>query len=93
MYIQCMDIMIAYAGIGFNGLARILIAKHKPTNFFNTVRLINLELLSSEQLEEIQQEMKLSQLLHHHNIACYLSSFVVGVHLWAVQPLMHYGKL
>ena len=80
-------------GIGFNGQARILIAKHKPTQFFNTVRHINLELLSSEQLEEVQQEMKLSQLLHHHNIACYLTSFVVGVHLWAVQPLMHYGEL
>lgn len=70
----------------------ILIAKHKPTNFFNTVRHINLELLTSEQLEEVQQEMKLSQLLHHHNIACYLANFVVGVHLWAVQPLMHYGE-
>ena len=79
------------AGIGFTGQARILIAKHKPTNFFNTVRHINLELLTSDQLEEVQQEMKLSQLLHHQNIACYLTSFVVGVHLWAVQPLMHYG--
>ena len=79
-------------GIGFTGQARILIARHKPTNFFNTVRHINLEVLTSEQLEEIQQEMKLSQLLHHQNIACYLTSFVVGSHLWAVQPLMHYGE-
>lgn len=93
IYTRIVSLLLLYAGIGFNGLARILIAKHKPTEFFNTVRHINLELLSSEQLEEVQQEMKLSQLLHHHNIACYLTSFVVGVHLWAVQPLMHYGKL
>ena len=85
--------IIIYVGVGFCGQARILIAKHKPTDFFNTVRHINLELLTSEQLEEVQHEMKLSQLLHHHNVACYLTSFVVGVHLWAIQPLMHYGEL
>ena len=44
-----------------------------------------------EQLEEVEHEMKISQLLHHSNIVCYLTSFVVGTHLCAIQPLMHYG--
>ena len=90
---ECEYYNAIYVGVGFNGQARIMIAKHKPTDFFNTVRHINLELLTSEQLEEIQQEMKLSQLLNHQNIACCITSFVVGVHLWAVQPLMQYGEL
>ncbi len=56
------------------------------------VRHIDLELLSFQQLDEVQHEIKISQLLHHQNIACYLTSFVVDAHLWAVQPLMHYGE-
>lgn len=82
-----------HAGVGFLGQATILIAQYKPLRLFTVVRHINLEALTAEQLEEVQQEMKLSQQLSHHNVACYLTSFVVGVHLWAVQPLMHYGKL
>lgn len=79
-------------GEGFLGFANILIAQYKPCKLFTVIRHIDLEVLSTEQLEEVQKEMKLSQLLSHSNIACYLSSFVVGTHLWAVQPLMHYGK-
>lgn len=78
-------------GVGFSGMSTILIAQYKSLQLFTVLRHINLEALASEQLEEIQQEMKLSQLLSHHNITCYLGSFVVGVHLWAIQPLMHYG--
>ena len=73
-------------------MATILIAKYKPLKLFTVIRHINLELLGSDQLEEVQEEMKLSKQLHHQNITCYLTSFVVGVHLWAVQPLMHYGE-
>lgn len=79
-------------GVGFLGVASILIAQYKPLQLFTVVRHIDLEVLSTEQLEELQQEMKLSQQLAHANIACYLTSFVVGIHLWAVQPLMHYGQ-
>lgn len=79
-------------GVGFSGQAAILIAQYKPLELFAVVRHINLEMLTLEQIEELQHEMKLSQLLSHQNIACYLTSFVVGVHLWAVQPLMHYGS-
>ena len=79
-------------GVGFQGQASILITKYKPIELFTVVRHINLEALSMEQIEEVQNEMKLSQLLSHYNIACYLANFVAGSHLWAVQPLMHYGE-
>lgn len=79
-------------GVGFQGQASILITKYKPIELFTVVRHINLEALSMEQIEEVQNEMKLSQLLSHYNIACYLANFVAGSHLWAVQPLMHYGS-
>lgn len=79
------------AGVGFSGQASILITRYKPLHLFTVVRLINLESLTVEQMEEVQHEMKLSQQFCHRNVACYLANFVVGVHLWAVQPLMHYG--
>ena len=78
--------------MGCSGTATILIAQHKPSALFTVLRHIELELLTACQLEEVQSEMKLSQLLHHQNIACYICSFVVSTKLWAVQPLMHYGK-
>ena len=53
---------------------------------------MDLECYTAPQLEEVQHEIKISHLVHHQNIACYLSSFVVGTNLWAVQPLMHYGE-
>ena len=56
------------------------------------LRLIDLEILSASQLEDVQDEMKISQLLNHCNIVKYLCSFVVGTKLWAMQPLMHYGE-
>ena len=56
------------------------------------LRLIDLERLSSSQMEDVQNEMKLSQLINHTHVARYLCSFVVGTKLWALQPLMHYGK-
>ena len=77
--------------MGFSGLASIFIAKYRPLDLFTVVRHINLEVLTLDQIDEVQHEMKLSQLLCHQNIACYLANFVAGVHLWAVQPLMHYG--
>ena len=80
-------------GVGFSGRAVILITRYKPLHLFTVVRCIDLETLSTDQMEEVQQEMTLSQQLSHKNIACYLSNFVVGIHLWAVQPLMHYGKM
>ena len=49
-------------------------------------------LASDDLLSAVVEEMKLSQLLRHPNIACYYGSFVVGTKLWAVQPLMHYGE-
>ncbi len=83
--------LISVSGEGFLGLASILIAQYKPTKRFTVVRHIDLELLSPDQLEDVQHEMKVSQLFSHLNITCYLTSFLVGQHLWAVQPLMHYG--
>ena len=80
------------AGEGFLGLANILIAQYKPALQFAVVRHIDLESLSLEQLEDVQREMQVSQLLSHPNVTCYLTSFMVGTYLWAVQPLMHYGK-
>lgn len=80
------------SGVGCFGAATILIAQHKPCHHFTVLRSIDLELLTVSQLEEVQHEMKLSQLLLHPNITCYICSFVVGTKLWAVQPLMHYGK-
>jgi len=80
------------SGVGCFGAATILIAQHKPCHLFTVLRSIDLELLTVPQLEEVQHEMKLSQLLLHSNITCYICSFVVGTKLWAVQPLMHYGK-
>lgn len=50
-----------------------------------------MDTLSSDLLSAVVEEMKLSQLLRHPNIACYYGSFVVETKLWAVQPLMHYG--
>ncbi|XP_064390900.1 STE20-related kinase adapter protein alpha-like [Halichondria panicea] len=79
-------------GVGCAGTASILISQHKPSRNFVVVRHIDLEPLSFQQLGEVQHEIKISQLLHHQNIACYLISFVVDAHLWAVQPLMHYGS-
>lgn len=79
-------------GVGCFGAATILIAQHKPCHLFTVLRSIDLELLTVPQLEEVQHEMKLSQLLLHPNITCYICSFVVDTKLWAVQPLMHYGK-
>ena len=79
------------AGVGCFGTATILIAQYRPHNLFTVLRLVDLEMLRAEQLEEVQKEMKLSQMLDHPNIACYLISFVVGSKLWAIQSLMHYG--
>lgn len=79
-------------GVGCYGVATILIAQHKPSRLFMVLRSIDLEQLTFSQLEEVQHEMKLSQLILHCNIACYICSFVVGTKLWAVQPLMHYGE-
>jgi STE20-related kinase adapter protein alpha len=79
-------------GVGCFGAASIFISKHIPSKMFTVLRLIDLEALSAGQLEDVQNEMKLSQLLHHCNIARYLCSFVVGSKLWAIQPLMHYGS-
>ena len=79
-------------GVGCFGVATILIAQHKPSRLFTVLRSIDLELLTISQLEEVQHEMKLSQLILHRNIACYICSFVVDTKLWAVQPLMHYGE-
>ena len=81
-----------FVGVGCFGAASIFISKHIPSKMFTVLRLIDLEALSAGQLEDVQNEMKLSQLLHHCNIARYLCSFVVGSKLWAIQPLMHYGE-
>ena len=83
---------ISLVGVGCFGAASIFISKHIPSKMFTVLRLIDLEALSAGQLEDVQNEMKLSQLLHHCNIARYLCSFVVGSKLWAIQPLMHYGE-
>lgn len=81
-----------FSGVGCFGAASIFISQHTPSKLFTVLRLIDLEVLSACQLEDVQNEMKLSQLLHHSNIVGYLCSFVVGSKLWAIQPLMHYGK-
>ena len=78
--------------MGCFGAATISIAQHMPSHLFVVLRLVDLEILSATQLEDVQNEMKLSQMLQHENIAVFLTSFVVGSKLWAIQPLMHYGK-
>ena len=85
-------IVFSLLGVGCFGVASIFISQHIPSKMFTVLRLIDLEALSGGQLEDVQNEMKLSQLLHHCNIARYLCSFVVGSKLWAIQPLMHYGE-
>ena len=50
-----------------------------------------MEAISFQQMEEVQHEIKISHLVQHQNVACYVTSFLVDTHLWAVQPLMHYG--
>lgn len=80
-------------GVGCFGAASIYISQHIPSRMFTVLRLIDLEILSSCQLEDVQDEMKISQLLNHCNLAKYLCCFVVGSKLWAMQPLMHYGML
>lgn len=79
-------------GVGCFGAATILIAQHKPQQMFTVLRLVDLEMLSVKQLDEVQNEMRLSNLFQHQNIAGYFCSFVVGPKLWAVQELMHYGS-
>ena len=78
--------------MGCFGAASIFISQHIPSKMFTVLRLIDLEVLSATQLEDVQSEMKMSQLLQHSSIAGYLCSFVVGSKLWAIQALMHYGK-
>lgn len=80
-----------HVGVGCFGAATILIAQHKPQQMFTVLRLVDLEMLSVKQLDEVQNEMRLSNLFQHQNIAGYFCSFVVGPKLWAVQELMHYG--
>ena len=87
-----MTAVLSFIGVGCFGAASIFISQHIPSKMFTVLRLIDLEVLSAGQLEDVQNEIKLSQLLHHCNIAKYLCSFVVGSKLWAMQPLMHYGK-
>ena len=89
---MCHHIYAHIIGVGCFGAASIFISQHVPSKIFTVLRLIDLEILSAGQLEDVQNEMKLSQLLLHSNIARYLCSFVVGTKLWAIQPLMHYGK-
>ena len=84
--------MIFISGVGCFGAASIYISQHTPSKVFTVLRLIDLEVLKSSQLEDVQNEMKISQTLNHVNIVRYICSFVVGSKLWAVQPLMHYGK-
>ena len=79
-------------GVGCFGAATIFISQHIPCKMHVVLRLVDLEVLSGPQLEDVQSEMKLSQMLHHSNIAGYLCSFVVGQKLWAIQTLMHYGS-
>lgn len=79
-------------GVGCAGIASILIAKHRPSQAFVVVRLIDLESISFQRLDEVQHEIKISHLVNHQNIACYVTSFLVDTYLWAVQPLMHYGS-
>lgn len=79
-------------GVGFFGTSSILIANHKPSGSFVVLRVTDMDTLSSDLLSAVVEEMKLSQLLRHPNIACYYGSFVVETKLWAVQPLMHYGS-
>ena len=81
-----------FVGVGCFGAASIFITQHLPCKLFAVLRLVDLEVLSSTQLEDVQNEMKFSQMLQHPNIAGYLQSFVVGSKLWEVQPLMHYGE-
>ena len=98
VHVQCTCVCRLYflfyihVGVGCFGAASIFISQHIPSKMFTVLRLIDLETLSAGQLEDVQNEMKLSQLLHHCNIAKYLCSFVVGSKLWAIQPLMHYGE-
>lgn len=83
---------VLFVGVGCFGAASIFITQHIPSKLFAVLRLVDLEVLSSAQLEDVQNEMKFSQMLQHPNIADYLHSFVVGSKLWAIQSLMHYGK-
>ena len=83
---------LVFLGVGCFGAASIFVSEHIPSKVFTVLRLIDLELLSSGQLQDVQNEMKVSLMLHHTNIARYLCSFVVGTKLWALQPLMHYGE-
>lgn len=83
---------VLFIGVGCFGAASIFITQHIPSKLFAVLRLVDLEVLSSAQLEDVQNEMKFSQMLQHPNIAGYLHSFVVGSKLWAIQSLMHYGK-
>lgn len=78
--------------MGCFGAATIFISQHTPSKKFTVVRLIDLEVLTACQLEDVQNEMKISNALHHINIVKYIGSFVIGSKLWAIQPLMHYGK-
>ena len=84
--------IFCFPGVGCFGAASIFISQHIPSKMFTVLRLIDLEVLSATQLEDVQSEMKMSQLLQHSSIAGYLCSFVVGSKLWAIQALMHYGK-
>lgn len=69
----------------------IVLAKEKSAMIV-VIRRYDLECLQFSQLLEVQHEMCVSQSLSHPNIVNYLTCFVTGCQLWAVEELMHYGS-
>ncbi|XP_065831065.1 STE20-related kinase adapter protein alpha-like [Oscarella lobularis] len=85
----CCDLKIA---TGYDGATDVYLAHHVSSSLPLIVRRTNLEILSPENLEELQNELLVSGLLRHECIMPYYVNFVVSHQLWVVLPFMEFGS-
>lgn len=82
--------MCSVLGHSSSNVAVVYLARHNPTNNLVAIKKYNMDQLTEDYAQLIQDEIIIMRKLSHQNILKCLSSFVIGHDVLTVTPLQSY---